>query len=321
MNNDLISIIVPAYNVEKYVKKSIESVLCQTYQKIEIICVNDGSEDNTLQVLQSIAATDKRIKVFSKNNEGVTKSRQFGVEQAQGEYIGFIDADDLVEPIMYERLIVNLKKHDADISHCGHVIERPDGSKEFFYNTNRILEQDRNSGIVSLISGHFEPSLCNKLYKNTLLHDLFNSNVLDDTIKINEDLLMNYYLFKTAKRSVLEDNCYYHYIKREGSASTSAITHKFIWDQIHVKQIILSDSMGTSYENEARRAHMITCVLRYNSLLAQDRLEFFDDVKQLRMHIKKHQSDIKLTNKKFGIGAWMIIYCPKLYSKLIKLFL
>ena len=119
MIKDMISIIVPAYNVESYVKKSIESIQKQTFTNIEVICVDDGSMDKTFQRLKIIAASDKRVRVFTKENEGVTKAREFGFEQAQGEYIGFVDADDIVEPDMFERLYQNMKKYDTDISHCG----------------------------------------------------------------------------------------------------------------------------------------------------------------------------------------------------------
>ena len=221
MKRELISIIVPAYNVESYIKITLDSILVQTYSNIEIICVDDGSTDNTLNALKSFATIDSRVKVFSKSNEGVTKAREFGFEHANGEYIGFVDADDIIEPTMFDRLYSNLKEYNADISHCGHEIVWLDGSKECFYNTGRLVQQDKISGIKSLISGSFEPGLCNKLYKRSLLHTLFHRDIMDYSIKMNEDLLMNYYLFKEAEKTVLEDVCLYHYIKREGSATSS----------------------------------------------------------------------------------------------------
>ena len=318
--NKLISVIVPGYNVEQYVQKTIKSILNQTFANIEIICVDDGSEDNTLQAISSMAAIDNRVKVFHKENEGVTLARKYGFEQANGEYIGFVDADDEIEPTMFERLYSNLKKYNADISHCGHDIVWLNGKKESFYGTGRLAQQDKISGIKSLISGSFEPGLWNKLYKHNLLHSLFHSDVMDYSIKINEDLLMNYYLFKQADSSVFEDVCLYHYLKREGSASSSTISSEMIWDQINVKQIILKDSIGTEYEGAARKANLITCLTKYNALIKSDKNTFRDDLEKIRIVVKKHENDLVLLNIKQRTGAKMLIRSPKLYNKIAKSF-
>ena len=320
MKEEFISIIVPCYNVEQYVQKTVKSILNQTFANIEIICVDDGSADNTLQAICSVAATDSRVKAFSKENEGVTKARKFGFEQAHGKYIGFVDADDEIEPTMYERLYNNLVKYNVDISHCGHDIVWLNGKKESFYGTGRLAQQDKISGLKSLISGSFEPGLCNKLYKHNLLHSLFHSGVMDYSIKINEDLLMNYYLFKQAELSVFEDVCLYHYLKREGSASSSTISSRMIWDQINVKKIILEDSIGTEYEEAARKANLITCLTRYNSILKANSNGFCDDLEKIRSILKKHENDLALLNTKQRTGAKMLIRSPKLYNKLAKTF-
>ena len=318
MKSDLISIIVPAYNVEKYVKKTIESILSQTYNSIEVICIDDGSKDNTLSALKSIAEKDSRVKVFSKDNEGVTKARKYGVEKANGEYIGFVDADDEIEPTMYERLYINLNKFNADISHCGHEVFYLDGRREYYYNTGRLEQQDTISGIQSLISGSFEPGLCNKLYHNTLLHSFFQSGLMDYSIKINEDLLMNYYLFKTAKSSVYEDVCLYRYLKREGSASSSKLNDYLIWDQIRVKRIIMEDAMGTDFEENAHKAYLLTCIHVYNSIIEYSNTEFITDQKKVWKIICDNKESVQLLNKKYRLLAKMIISTPNIYRILYK---
>ena len=114
--NNLISIIVPIYNVEKYLKKCIDSIINQTYKNLEIILVDDGSPDNCGKICDEYAKKDNRIKVIHKENGGVSSARNVGVENATGEYIGFVDSDDYIEKDMYEVLINNLKKENADIS-------------------------------------------------------------------------------------------------------------------------------------------------------------------------------------------------------------
>ena len=320
MIKDMISIIVPAYNVENYVKKTIESILKQTYTNIEVICVDDGSKDNTFQRLKFIAASDKRVRVFTKENEGVTKAREFGFEQAQGENIGFVDADDIVEPDMFERLHQNMKKYDTDISHCGYVIDKLDGGKEYFYNTGRLAKQDTAEGVKALLHGSFEPGLWNKLYNHNLLHSLFHSGVMDYSIKMNEDVLMNYYLFKEARSSVLEDVCLYHYVKREGSATMSTYNRKETWDRLNVKKIIYDDAVGTDYEIDAKVVFLEKIIHSYNVFLNQQSPEYESDKQQVRQMLVDHKNDIQYLNKKYKLLTKALLFSPKLYSLVHKVF-
>ena len=118
--NEKISIIIPAYNASKYIIRTLDSICNQTYKNLEIIVVDDGSSDNTLEICKEQSEKDNRIKVFHKKNEGVTLARDMGISLATGELIGFIDADDTIDPKMYECLYNNLVKYDADISRKKH---------------------------------------------------------------------------------------------------------------------------------------------------------------------------------------------------------
>ena len=115
-----ISIIVPAYNIEAPLPRCLNSLLAQEYSNLEIIVVNDGSKDDTGAVMDAYAAKDSRIKAIHKENGGVTSARLRGVAEATGEWIGFCDGDDFVEPDMYARLMKNAADHNAQISHCGY---------------------------------------------------------------------------------------------------------------------------------------------------------------------------------------------------------
>ena len=103
----MISVIVPAYNIAPYLEKSIASICAQSYKNLEIVIVDDGSSDDTLSVVQKLEKQDQRILVISKENGGVTSARLRGVSEASGEWIGFVDGDDFIEPQMYERLLHN----------------------------------------------------------------------------------------------------------------------------------------------------------------------------------------------------------------------
>lgn len=241
MDNILISIIVPAYNIAPYIGSCLDSILAQTYSNLEIIAVDDGSTDGTSEIIDQYAVKDSRITTVHKANGGVTSARLAGIEMARGEYIGFVDGDDYIEQQMYEHLLENAVKYNADISHCGYQMVFPN-RVDYYYNTGKLLQQDRITGLKELVSGQLiEPGLCNKLYNKVLFKDILSDNILPADIKINEDLLMNYWLFKAADTSVYEDFCPYHYIIREGSAAKSTINKNKLWDPLRVTRIIMTD--------------------------------------------------------------------------------
>ena len=119
MDEKLVSVIIPAYNIEDYIGRCLDSIISQTYKNLEIIVVDDGSRDYTGEILDNYAKKDRRIKVIHKENGGVSSARNKGIEAAEGDYIGFIDGDDLIEPGMYKTLVDLLEEENADIAHCG----------------------------------------------------------------------------------------------------------------------------------------------------------------------------------------------------------
>ena len=242
MEMDKLSIIVPAYNIEHYIESTVKGICDQTYRNLEIILVDDGSMDHTPEILDRLAEKDNRICVIHKRNGGVTSARLCGVEVATGEWIGFVDGDDYIEPEMYEILIENAKKYGADISHCGYQMVFPN-RVDYYYNTGRLAEQDNLTGLKDLLEGSFvEPGLCNKLFHKTLFHSLLHDDLMDLSIKNNEDLLMNYYLFKQSKKAIFEDFCAYHYIVRESSAANKPLNEYQLLDPIRVTRILLKDT-------------------------------------------------------------------------------
>ena len=239
MEHPLISIIIPVFNIEPYIARCPDSILAQTYEPIEIVAVDDGSKDASGGILDDYALRYDKVRVFHKENGGVTSARLFGIEKAKGAYIGFVDGDDTIEPEMYERLMANAMKYHADISHCGYQMVFPD-RVDYYYDTGRLVLQDKATGLQDLLEGSMiEPGLCNKLYKQSLLQSLFH--LMDGSIKNNEDLLMNYYLFRQAERSVFEDFCPYHYMIRKGSAATGKLNEHKLADPIKVLQRIMAD--------------------------------------------------------------------------------
>ena len=244
MTQPLISVIVPVYNLEKYIEKTLNSIFSQTYRNLEVIAVNDGSVDSTAKILDEYAKNEPRLVVIHKENEGVNKTRLTGIREAKGEYIGFVDGDDSIDADMYERLYSNAVKYNADISHCGYRMIFPDNSVKYYYNKQLTKVQNNKEGVADLLEGEFiEPCLCNKLFHRKLFSaDFYKDKITDNSFKENEDLLMNYLLFKMSRCSVYEDFCPYQYIIRNTSASHGKINENILLDPIAIGEFLIDDT-------------------------------------------------------------------------------
>lgn len=245
MNYGKVSVIVPVYNLENLVTRTIQSIQNQEYKNLEIILVDDGSDDNTLKIISKLQDTDSRIKVYHQVNSGVTVARLNGVRHSTGEWIGFVDGDDLIAPDMYARLVENAIRYGADISHCGYQMVFSDHT-DYYYNTSRVIRQTNRAGIIDLLSGEYiEPGLWNKLYKRSLFDELIHTEKMDVSIKNMEDLLMNFYLFRQAEISIYEDFCPYYYIPRKGSAANSNLNEHILQDPgkvyKHIEEELIND--------------------------------------------------------------------------------
>ena len=236
---DKLSIIVPAYNIANYLTRCLESILAQTYGELEVIVVNDGSKDGTGAVIDAFAEKDSRVKAIHKENGGVTSARLRGLSEATGHWIAFVDGDDYIEPDMLERLLKNAKAYGAEISHCGYRMVFP-SRVDWYYNTGVLTAQPGKQGLYDLLEGRFvEPALWNKLYRRELFDGL--AAWMDTSIRVNEDLLMNAFLFRKATMAVHEDFCPYHYILRQGSAMVSRFNEHKLKDPLRVVDILLAE--------------------------------------------------------------------------------
>ncbi len=242
-----ISIIVPVYNIEAQLPRCIDSVLFQTYRDLEVILVDDGSTDSCPTLCDSYAIANPRVRVIHQENGGVTSARLRGVQEATGEWIIFCDGDDIPEPEMYEQLLKNALEYGADISHCGYQMVFPNGRVVHYHGTGCIVEQDHLQGLRDLLAGGLvEPGLWNKLFRRELFLGL--DAMMDGSFKINEDLLMNYHLFKAADRSVFEDKCLYNYVLRRGSVATGQLNEHKLADPIGITKAILADAVPALHD-------------------------------------------------------------------------
>lgn len=317
---DLISVIVPVYNVASWLPRCLDSILAQTYKNLEIIIVNDGSLDHSGYIADEYAkAYSERIRVIHTENKGVTAARLRGVREAYGQWIGFVDGDDEIEPDMYEWLLKNAMAYHADISHCGYQMCFADGRIHYFHNTGLLAQQDKIPALKELLSGErIEPGLWNKLFHKTLFHSLLHGEAVPLDIKINEDLLMNYRLFSAAKQTFFEDWCPYHYIVRSSSASRAKLNPHKIYDPIRVKEIIRQDA-PTELHDAVRQAYINTCINTYHALLTAG-AGYRDDLRKVHELLVKEATDFSLLGRKRELMANLITHTPVLYRPLYALY-
>ncbi|MDU4862754.1 MAG: glycosyltransferase [Terrisporobacter othiniensis] len=216
-----ISVVVPIYNTQEYLVRCIESVLNQTFKDIEIILVNDGSTDESGIICNQYSEKYKNVKVIHKLNGGLSDARNEGIKVATGDYIGFVDSDDIIEKEMYKVLYSLCIQYNADISTClFESIEYGKKSNKTYSNkvsifTNKEAVKNTYEGTIS---GY---SVCNKLYKRELLNEIkFPKG------RIYEDASILYKLYMNSNRVVYIESALYKYVRREGSITKSMFSDK-----------------------------------------------------------------------------------------------
>ena len=207
-----ISVIIPFYNVEKYIEKCLQSVSEQTFGDFEVILVDDGSTDNSPFVCRKFVEKDSRFKLFTKRNEGVSVARNFGIEKATGDFIAFIDSDDIVHPKLLETLITNSQKNNADIA----------VGKSVTFVDECDMRQPEHTVVRTLTPAQaISDALYQKSINNAVWGKLFRKSLFEGISfpenRIYEDLAVFYLLFERANRIVTTTEHLYFYRKREGS--------------------------------------------------------------------------------------------------------
>lgn len=309
----LISIIVPAYNIEKYIVRCLDSLTSQTYDYIEIIVVDDGSKDNTGPLIDQYALKDSRIKVIHQKNQGVSMARNTGLDIAKGEYIGFVDGDDTADIDMFEFLVDQIEENEADIAHCGYKMVYP-SKAVYYHNTGTEIIQDGNEGVVDLLKGKIiEPGVCNKLYKK----ELFEEIKFDTSIRINEDLLINFKLFRKAQKAIFVDVTKYNYILRKNSAATSKSNIYKIMDSYKVAKMILEESEDVSeiypYAYKAFISKLVYIVGLNPKKMTQDAVGFKSEVLLELKEIKKAALKTQFLDKRMRIKLRICTRYNRLY--------
>ncbi len=322
MNTPKVSIVVPAYNTGPWLSRSLDSLLAQTHENLEILVVNDGSTDETAQVLDRYAAAHPKIRAIHKENGGVTSARLRGAEQATGDWIGFMDGDDVIDTDMIARLLKNALDYGAQISHCGHQVHFLDGRVHYVHNSGILQQQDNLTGVRDLLDGRqIESSLCTKLFRRELFEGL--ADFIDPSIRINEDYLMNYYLFSRSGKSVYEDVCPYHYLLRQGSASYKVLHRHSIFDPIRVRTMIL-EHCADALKTDAKIAQLRCLLFAYAQLAVSPDRKYDGFRKEVQELLKQERASFSLLSVRNRVLANLICLAPWMftlaYNVYVKLF-
>ncbi|NBK92510.1 glycosyltransferase [bacterium 1XD21-13] len=220
-NNCKVSVVVPVYNVEAYLRRCVDSILAQTVEGLEVILIDDGSTDGSGEICDEYQRKDERIRVQHKPNGGLTSAWKAGVELSSGKYVGFVDSDDWIEPDMYERMLQLVLKYDADVAVCGLVFDFEDPKipkREEISNLGREVyeREDLEALFPALINdGRFFGRTWQSARVTKLFHkELIRKNMIycDDRVSLGEDMQITIPVLLDARRlCVVQDFYPYHY--------------------------------------------------------------------------------------------------------------
>lgn len=303
-----ISIIVPAYNVETEIKRCVNSLSGQTYPNIEIIVVDDGSVDNTANVLEQLSQEDDRIVVIHQENKGAALARETGIRISTGDFLMFCDSDDYYEENACEVLLTALTQNDADVA-AGSYIKHENEQIRQYGSIGDPIKLDRTEAIECLLFGrYFTGSLCAKIYRKSLFVDLD----IPVQVRFNEDILMLYFLLKKTCGLIVVSTAVYHYVVRPQSSCGQMNNQMRMKDVLTVSEVIFQDAIGAPFAHAARERHVRFLLNDYRNACARQDGE---RAKVRRKKILNLVPDCKLIHARgLRYNIYMLRYIPNLYQ-------
>ena len=317
MNSDLISIIIPIYNVEKYIKKCVDSLIKQKYKNIEILLIDDGSQDNSSKICDEYEKMDSRIKVYHKQNGGLSDARNFGIKKSNGKYISLVDGDDFVSENYISNLYMLLTENKADMSLINRYIfnEDTDSMEKFeFYNnypeTEVLTAEEYLEQILKVRLPH---EAWAKLYRK----EIFKKELYNEEIKVFEDLefIIRVLDNKNIKIAVNTNMFDYYYCSRD----TSIMNEKYneLWDkELEYYLYLLSTDKYDKYKIEITNILTKKCIKNFRKIVEEKK-----DYNMTRT-IQNSSKYIKLKyceGKKDKIKIFLMKHSPRILWWILKL--
>lgn len=321
-----ISIIVPVYNVEKYLNRCLDSIINQSFINFELILINDGSTDKSGKICDKYAQIDKRVRVIHKKNEGVSLTRNLGINIAKGDYITFIDSDDWIEQDFLKKAIEYIKENNVSILITGFVFEN---NKKIFNTFNAKKDEILLNDEIKkefLKQNKFSWTVYDKFFKK----EIIKKYKFDSRFKIGEDMLFCWQILKNEKKIGYLPLYKYHYDISASKTMTSNFSLKW-FDGIKVKKIIYKDVRNISRELEllARIVCIVEMMVLLKKAIKSNVYSTKRLIKLLQYHIRKNiyiiflypRSNIMTFRQRIGMVYFFLPYrCCKLISSILKNF-
>lgn len=316
----LVSIIVPVYRVEEYLRRCVDSILAQTYENLEIILVDDGSPDGCPEICDAYAGEDHRVKVIHQKNAGLSGARNAGIDEAKGEYLAFVDSDDYVAPDFIQAMYEALQKTGCAIGQCrfsyvqGEPLTNEDNHSLHIYRGESLMEQlygPEEEATYFVVAW-------NKLYRRELFEQIRYPEG-----RIHEDEATTYRLFHEGKKLAFLDRALYGYFTQNTGSITSGFSKKRLqWLQAHEERILFFKEKG--YEKLLTRAYRKLCdaCITFYFRCTED----VEDCIQIRRELKERLRRYRAEGKAYiaglpvqtRIGYLLFDLSPVVYKKLLK---
>lgn len=289
-----VSVILPVFNVDKYIKRCLDSLVNQTLKEIEIIIINDGSTDNTKRICEEYAKKYDNIKLINKKNEGVSKARNIALKKVRGEYLAFIDGDDWIDRNAYEIMYNTAKRDSADVVQCGvrHIL---DNGKIRVFNKNlfNTLYQD-NEILRQFLLGKINAISCDKIYKVSIWKE--NDIYFPENLSLGEDQITTCQVVYNSKRFIALKDTFYNYYRRSDSCTTSKFSLKnmdMLISMKYIRELLKQWRVDFYIENEYMLRYIKTITIFIIDKYILDNAKKNDNFKKIFI------DDFKLNTKNF----------------------
>ncbi|MCA0396393.1 MAG: glycosyltransferase [Bacteroidetes bacterium] len=312
-----LSIIIPIYNKARYLADCIASVLAQTYTDFELILVNDGSKDASGEICDKYAASDGRINVYHKPNGGVSSARNAGIDMSSGEYLGFVDADDVLAGNMYEVLIKNLENFEADISICG--VKRVSAANELHLKVGEELSVlTAGEALAKFFNGLILMSTYEKVFRRAAVDQIRYEPPL------YEDTYYNFQAILASKKIVAAPEMLYLYMIRENSSSMAPFNQQYM-NTLQLSNRMIGDCEAVSPEHvtDARLFSFNQHMFVLNLLLVSSVDKYPADYAIVRKNLRAFDSFYwgeKRISAKYRFGYRLFLVSPRIYSWLVNFY-
>lgn len=316
---ELVSVIIPIYNSQKKIEQTVQSVINQTYENLQILLVDDGSTDQSLQILYNFKNIDKRIEIYTGENLGVSHARNKGLKACRGSYIYFIDSDDYIKKNTIEILVTNIKKYEADISIIGYSMYWDNGKIQSMSNPATLIVFDHEDALKEWFSSNlFKGFMWDKMFRS----ELFRGISFPENLSYMEDVHVGNKLFLKSQRVIYSGENLYMYYQSDYNITNAAFKKQYLQGLESIKFMVEHSKSNNCKYSEEVYSRLIQTSFYFIEKICDSNLEkeYKVEIKELLDIIKSHQNYIFSQYIK-KINSFFIFFLakgidPKLVTKI-----